>query len=124
MKTYLLVWMAFWIYFEYKTVTAWRWRKYGCERMVVAGSLLKLSTGIPGRYNTRTYDREKMGKLRLYKANETSIVAAMNSAYWNRGNPCIAFDYGGEVVHFGAELSDDEARQVMAYIARALKKAH
>ena len=48
MRTYLFVWMAFWLYFEYKVVYAYRWRRFGRERIYFDEERMFISREISG----------------------------------------------------------------------------
>ncbi len=119
--TYLIVWLAFWLYFEYKVIYAFRWRKYGLERIIVSEESLSISREISGRSIPSRYEVDFIKNLKKREVKESNFIYAMSKAYWNPGNENIEFLHKGKEVYFGLELEDQDAKRVIAKLSKKLK---
>ncbi|MEQ8323844.1 MAG: hypothetical protein RH916_04135 [Vicingaceae bacterium] len=116
MFTYFVVYIAFWVYFEYKVIYAFRWRKYGQEIISVEGDSLALENRISGRGIPLKFELEFVKNPRPVEVSETSFWHSMNQAYWNIGQESLVFDYKGKEIYFGRELNDSEQKRILKFI--------
>lgn len=121
MTVYLVVWMAFWAYFEYKVIYAYRWRRFGLERISIEDEKLVLSREISGRGIPAKYDLEWIKNMKIREVNPMSFVGAMSKSYWNPVEERLMFNYKGKEVYFGLELSDAEAKKVFSEVSKKIK---
>lgn len=119
---YLIVWLGFWAYFEYKVIYAYRWRKYGVEKLFFDEESLMISREIAGRAIPAGYIKANIKNVRLYKPESVSVFIALSQSYWSPGDPKLVFDYQGMEVYFGLELSDQEAKRLVDLIKKELKE--
>lgn len=122
LKIYLVVWLGFWAYFEYKVIYAFRWRRYGIEKLLFEEESLLISREIAGRAIPARYDRNKIKNVRLYKPEKVSVFIALSQSYWSPGDPKLVLDYQGLEVNFGLELSDSEAKKLVDLVKKELKE--
>lgn len=120
--TYLLVWMAFWAYFEYKVVYAYRWRRFGQERIRIENDTLLISREVSGRALPGKYEVNWIKNLRKREVKENNIVHALSKAYWNPGDERIMFDYKGKSIYFGMELEEKESNNLIKDLNSRLDK--
>jgi len=119
---YLVVWLAFWAYFEYKVIYAFRWRRFGMERLFIKEEMLYLSREVSGRGIPEKYDVNWIKNLRVKEIKENNFIAAISKAYWNPGEERIVFDFKGKEVLFGMELNDKEAKNICKVLGKKLKE--
>lgn len=121
MTSYLVVWIAFWAYFEYKVLYAYRWRRYGLERIEIKDGKLHLTREVAGRGIPQVYDIEWIKNLRLHELKKSNFFIAMSQAYWSPGDEHIQFEYKGKDIFFGLELEDREAKKVLDELKKEFK---
>jgi len=119
---YLIVWLAFWAYFEYKVIFAFMWRKNGLERIIVKDDVVTINREISGRGIPELCNRKSIKNLKLKEIKETNFISAMNMAYWKPGGERIVFDCEGRSIHFGMELNDKEAKNILMHFSKSLKR--
>ena len=119
--TYLVVWMAFWVYFEFKVVQAYRWRRYGRESISFDGENITLERSIAGRGIPQKFEVGFVKNIRHIERNERSFWFAVTSAYWNMGYDSLVFDYKGREVSFGRDLDMEEGKRVLREVKKLLK---
>jgi hypothetical protein len=121
-KLAMAIWMAFWVYFEYKISTAFAWRKNGFEKIRVTNELLIYSKLIGSKETKTEYLLDNISDLQVYEFGKNHFSDSFQSSYWVQGNECIFFSYFGVKKGMGLQLSKEEANQVFQSINKKLKK--
>lgn len=117
---YLIVYLAFWAYFEYKILYAFRWRKYGKEIISSDGEFLSIENRIAGRGLAQRFEQSWIKNLRIADRDEQSFWQIMNQSYWNIGQEGLVFESKGRDFYFGRDLSPEECREVLKFIKNRL----
>jgi hypothetical protein len=115
-KTYVMVWMAFWLYFEYVTGYALLWRSFGFERILIKNSKLLYKKDLKGSGKTGTYDTEFIKDLAIVDMQDKTFMRVMSDSYWMPGGEKITFWYNGKRVRMGQQLSDGDAKNLVKLI--------
>ena len=55
-KLMVLVWLAFWVYFEFKVVRVFMWKRFGKEKLWIKNGVIHFQQEISGRGKIKTYD--------------------------------------------------------------------
>lgn len=97
---FLGAWLAFWTVGGGAALATWLWNLAGKEIVTVDGESLVIRKAVLGLGPAKRYAAAYVDRLRV------SGDAGM-----------LAFDYGGRTIHFGAGLTPDEAREVLARVA-------
>ena len=66
-KLFFGVYIAFWIFFEFKVIYAYRWRKYGEEKIIIDQDQLILIKKIGKRGVTQQFKFEEITKIDFFK---------------------------------------------------------
>ena len=118
---YLVVWMGFWAYFEYKVIYAYRWRKTGKERISLIEEQLIIQREIAGRSIPSKFDVGFIKNLKIRNEEEKSILTAMGKGYWSPSNEKITFDYKGKEIQFGMELEENDAKNILKRLKKQIE---
>jgi hypothetical protein len=121
-KVMLMVWLAFWAYFEYKSFKALIWRKYGVEKIKLRENKLFYKREISGKGKIHVYEYDFIKDFRVVDFKENSFADNMNNAYWAIGGERLAFDYYGKEIKFGLQLSEDETNALYKLIKKEVEK--
>ena len=108
----IIIYAAFWAYFEYKVVHAFRWRKWGREQIIIEKDRMSITRLIGERGMPRYYDLEYIKNIGPLKTNERNFFHSMNSGYWNVGDEKMSFEYKGKVIPFGMHLDEKNVREL------------
>ena len=109
------VYLAFWLFFEFKVIYAYRWRKYGEEKIIVENNRIFLSKLIGGKGVNQEYKLEEVKKLDFFKNDGVSFIKSMNSSYWNINKYQLAIYLGKSVIPFAIDISNKEAKNYKTY---------
>lgn len=55
-KAALIVWMGFWVYFEYKIFKAYMWRRFGMEKIKLRDNKLFYKRDVAGRGKIKVFE--------------------------------------------------------------------
>jgi len=117
---YVVVWLAFWVYFEYKAVYAFRWRRYGIEIISSDKEFLSIENQIAGRGLAQQFEKSWIKNLRMVDKKDTSFWQSMNQSYWNIGQEGLVFEFKGRDFYFGRDLNPEECKKVLKYLKKIL----
>ena len=120
-KAVIIVWLGFWLYFEYKILKAYLWRTQGKEIIRIRGKVFVYKKDLGGRGKEKEYFFDEIKNLRLVEVQENSFMETINSSYWVIAGERIAFDYYGAEVRLGHQLSDDDARKLLKLLKTKAK---
>lgn len=120
-KTAIIVWMGFWVYFEYKIFLAYLWRKSGKEKIKINDKKFLYKRDVSGRGKIKIYETDFIKNLRLIEPKENSFTENLNNSYWVIGGEKLAFDYYGKEIKFGLQLDEVDAKALMKLIKKEMK---
>ena len=119
-KIFFGVYVAFWFFFEFKVVYAYRWRSKGVEKAIVENDQLILIKEIGKRGISQSYNLKDITTLRLFKNEDSDFVKSMTTSYWNINKYTIAFNYQENAIPFGIDLSKQQANNIIKEIKKFL----
>ena len=108
-KTFLIVWAGFWLYFEYKVVYAFRWRKSGEEVIQIKDNRLAICRQIADRGLFKYYSLDYIKDFRMFNDGNNGFIKSMNDSYWIVSGEKLAFEYQGRTIVFGMQLNEKDA---------------
>lgn len=120
-KVMLMVWIAFWAYFEYRIFKAFMWRKYGVEKIKLRENKLFYKRDVAGKGKVKVYEYDFIKDLRIIEQKENSFADSMNTSYWLVAGEKIAFDYYGKEIRLALQIENDEAKALLKVITAAVK---
>lgn len=120
-KLFMLVWLAFWAYYEYKAITAYRWKKFGRELITIDHEKITIVNEVKGRGVPFIVKARELKDIRTidFKSKEFSVV--MSNSFWSMGGETILFNYSGKSYGFGKQLTEEEALPLLKNIKSFLK---
>lgn len=121
-KLLLIIWIAFWAYFEFKIVRVFMWKRFGKEKLWIKNGLLLYKEDINGRGKTKEFDLNLISNLELITLTNGSIADTFSQTFWVKGGERIQFTSQSKVIKFGMQLADDEAKKIISALNKQLKK--
>ncbi len=119
---FMVVWFAFWIYLEIKTVKSYRYRKSGSEIITIKDDKFIYLRQIGGRGLDSVFDIEWIQEIKKVDDVGNSFFGHMSRSYWTLNNESLELLYKGKVVRFGLDLDENETQQVLGKIKSILKR--
>ncbi|HRH70678.1 MAG TPA: hypothetical protein PLB89_14340 [Flavobacteriales bacterium] len=121
-RQYLLIFLAFWLYFAVRVGKAVLWRLRGFELWRLKDGSFTIKDSIFGYGKAHPYFIENIQRLGLLTVDRTSIKYQLNDSFWTIGGERLGFEHLGRKVIFGKGLNDEEAKRVLFVLQDALKR--
>jgi len=120
-KIFVIIYLSFWLYFEFKISRAFMWKKFGKEKIWIQNGVLHYQREINKTGKIQEFDPSLINDLKLIEVHEGDFSDFINKSFWIKGGERIEFGYQGKVIRFGMQLSDGEARTILSKIRQAIK---
>jgi hypothetical protein len=120
-KVFLLVYLSFWAFFEYKAAQAWLWRKWGKERIKIVDGVLEIKNDIRGYGTVKRYFVQNIKEFGKINTDRKSFGAIYFNSFWMVGGETIGFKHLGQKVALGRQLKDDETMSLVRLMKKSLK---
>jgi hypothetical protein len=121
LKTLILVWLGFWLYFEYKVWKAFTWRKYGKEIIKIGRGILFYKRDNRGAGKIHNYQTAFIQNTGKYKGKPDDVVSQFMSSYWVIGGESLSFMYYGKEILFGMQLNEKDSLSLLKLVLGELK---
>lgn len=120
-KIFLLIYLAFWAFFEYKVVNTWLWRKFGKEIIMIRDGELELKNDVLGYGSAKRFFVDNIENLDPINADPKAFSTVYNRSFWIIGGESVGFEYMGQKAGFGRQLEEKDAFQLAKLIKKNLK---
>ena len=117
-KVFFGVYVAFWLFFEFKVIYAYRWRKHGKEIIVINKEEFVLTKNIGNRGVTQTIKIKDIKKIDFFNQQNKGFISSMNNSYWNINKYQLALFLTNNTIPFGIDLSNIEAKNILNLIKK------
>ncbi len=121
-KVILIVYMAFWAYFEYKIGKAFWFRRYGKEKLWIKNRTLFYKRETNKRGKTKEYDVDLVNDVKIIDHNRGNFFVQMQESFWVIGGERLSFKHGGKEILFGIQLNDEDTEKLHKEIKKYLGK--
>lgn len=119
---YAIVFLGFWSYFEYKTVKALLWYRFGKELIRIDRDGFSLKKSILSYGKAHHYFFENMKSFHQRKEEPTSFGNFFENAFWSMGTDALAFEYHKKNKSFGRRLDQKSGRLLLRLIDDRVRK--
>lgn len=121
-RMFIIIYLSFWFYFEYKIARAFIWKKYGREKVWLKTGKLFHQKEINGKGKIKEYEIGLINDLKIIELSHASFADTINQSFWIKGGERIQFQYLSKTIPFGMQLNDKEAYDIIREIKLYLKK--
>jgi len=118
---YTIVFLGFWAYFEFKTVKALLWYKFGKELIKIERDALTIKRSTLGYGKSNRYFFDNIKNFHQIKHDETGFGQFFENAYWSLGTDALVFDYFTKPKSFGRKLEEKDARLLLRFMDDRIK---
>ena len=122
-KVFFGVYVAFWLFFEFKVIYAYRWRKYGEEKIIIENNQLILLKTIGKRGVTQRFEIEDIRGVDFYRDKNGGFIKSMNSSYWNINKYHLMIELENSVVPFAIDIEHKEAKKILNQLRKFTQKS-
>jgi hypothetical protein len=120
-RTAIVVWLGFWIYFEYKVWKAYTWRTFGKEIIKIGKGKLFYKRDNRGQGKLLTCDTALIQNLEKFKGQESNLMSHFLNSYWVIAGETIAFNYYSKEILLGLQLENKDSAALLKLIQSELK---
>lgn len=120
-KLFVIIWLGFWAYFEFKITKVFMWKRFGKEKLWIKNGTLYYQQDINGRGKINEYDLNLVSDVALIPVEEKSFIDSFNQTFWVKGGERLEFFYQGKQIRFAMQLSDDDAGKVLSELKKFMK---
>lgn len=122
LRQYLLVFLAFWLYFMLKVGRATLWRLKGFEVWRIKDGALTIKDSLFGYGKATTYFVDNIQKFGAIDIDPSSWKFQWDTSIWVIGGERLVFEHLGKKVVFGKGLNEEEAKKLIVVLKNALKQ--
>ena len=119
-RMFMLIWLVFWAYFEFKIGTAWVWRKSGREVFTMQKETTELRFEVPIRPRASEFETAAIESFTNLEVQKGLFVKNYYSSFWVKGGETIGFTYRGRLYSFGRQLSAVDSQQLIQKLNRRI----
>jgi hypothetical protein len=121
-KLMIIVWLAFWAYFEFKIIRVYMWKRFGKEKLWIKNGKVMYQQDVNGRGKIKEYDLNLISDFELVPLEKGSIADEFSQTFWVKGGERIVFSCQAKNIKFGMQLNDEDAIKIIAVLHKFLKK--
>lgn len=120
-KLFMIIWLGFWAYFEFKIVRVFMWKRFGKEKLWIKHGRVYYQQEISGRGKLKEYDLNLTSDFSIIAIEKANFADAFAQSFWVKGGERIEFRCQSQLVKFGMQLSDEESKSIATSINRFIK---
>jgi hypothetical protein len=121
-KIFIIVYLSFWAYYEYKIGRTFLWKKFGREKLWIKKGKIQYQREVSGKGKIREYDIELVNDLEIIELSKSSFADTINQSFWIKGGERLQFQCQSKTVRFGMQLNEEETRKVFNALKNFLNK--
>ncbi|MFT6746340.1 MAG: hypothetical protein ACJAZ2_000679 [Glaciecola sp.] len=119
---FLLIYMSFWAYLEFKVLFAYRWNKIGKEQIEIKDGKFIYTKVVGKRGFPFEADKSSLSDFLYEESTEKGIWNDINRAAWMVGGEVIQFRSEDKVRRLGMKLPKKDAVKLAELLNKFLKK--
>lgn len=121
-KIMMLVWIAFWIYFELLIMKAWRWKQFGREILKIKDGELRYKKDTHGRGWILKFPVNEVTGFTVLEDKTPQWMKKLGEGYWNTGNEMLVLTFTEDrVLRFGIQLEPEEIKAIRKLLGKYLR---
>ena len=111
-KTFIIVYLSFWAYFEYKIVKAFVWKKFGREKLWIQDGILNYQREINKKGKIHSFNLDLVQNISIIELSNTSWADNINQSFWVKAGERLSFNAQSKIIRLGLQLNDLETASV------------
>jgi len=120
-KLFTIIYLSFWIYFEFSIARAYIWKRFGKEKLWIQNGLIHYQREMNNKGKIFECPLDLVSKLNYLEISKTSFADNINQSFWVKGGERLEFYSQAKTVRLGMQLSDEETRAVLNEVNSLIK---
>lgn len=108
-RLFIIVYLAFWAYFEVNMARSFMWKRSGKEKIWIEDGVLYYRRELNKRGKIHEFNIDLVNKVELIELRPTRLMDTVSQSFWVKGGERLQFSAQGKLYQFGMQLSDQEA---------------
>ena len=120
-KLFLIVYLSFWLYFEWSITRVYLWKRFGNERLWIKNGRLFYSQKLlkPGRISS--WPLNTLGECEAIEYKNHGFNESISQSFWMMGHPRIQISVPGRTLRLGYQLKPNDVSSVIKQYRAAFK---
>ncbi len=121
-RMFFIICVGAWLFFFIRLVKVFLWRRGGREIIRISKGKVSLINAYWKKGKPEVFSMQHIFKLGLIKNEPTSFFAFLDNSFWIIGGDRIGFNYSGEKIRFGKQLSVKDSDLLVRVIESGIKE--
>ena len=121
-KLFIIVYLAFWSYFEFNIIRAFIWKRFGKEKLWIQNGRLHYQREVSGKGKVREFNLDLVGKVTTIPFRAQNLADNFYQSFWVKGGERLEFIVQGRPYRFGMQISDEESKTLCNEVNSELKQ--
>lgn len=121
-KLFVIIWLGFWAYFEYKIFRVCMWKQFGKEKLWIKNGTIYYQHSVNNRGKINEYDFNLISDLEIIPLDERNFADVFAQSFWVKGGERIVFTCQSKHVKLGMQLSNDDANKIILELKKWITK--
>ena len=121
-KLIMLVYLVFWVYFEFKIIKSFLWKKWGNELIKIDDEGIKYKRDYNGYGSAKIYFKENISKIAPIDLKDKSLAKTYFDTFWTIGHETLEFTYLSKSILIGMGIQDESRDMLLKHLKHQIKK--
>lgn len=121
-QIFFTAFLVFWFYFEYRSVKAFLWIRYGKELLKIDNQYLSFKKSMKKYGKAHRFFLENVQKFSEIERSESKFIKAFENSYWELGKETMQFQSQGKTIKFGRKLEEKDVKLLFKLIEKRLNQ--
>lgn len=121
-KLFIIIYLAFWSYFEFNIIRAYVWKRFGREKIWIQHGKLHYQREVNRKGKIREFNLDLVSEVNVIPFRAQNLADNFYQSFWVKGGERLEFTVQGRSYRFGMQLGEEEVRTVASELNRELAK--
>lgn len=112
-KLFILIYLSFWLYFEFNIVRTFIWKRSGKEKLWIQNGILHYQREVNKKGKIQEFNLDLVSPLQLIELKPTRLADTINQSFWIKGGERLEFYSQSKNIRLGMQLTDEEAKSIL-----------
>lgn len=120
-KIFIILYLAFWFYFEWSMVRVYIWKRFGKEKLWIKQGQLFYHQAKQKSSKIQSWPLESVGLVEAVSFNPNGFNEIISQSFWMKGHPRVQLTCPGTLLRFGFQLDVKTTQAVIKHFNAAQK---
>jgi hypothetical protein len=121
-KLFIIIFTFFWLYYEWKMINVYIWKKWGKEKVWIKDDTLYIEEDVLNKKRIKKFKTRDINSVEMVEFDEKSFLDFISNSFWNKGKARVKVNVLGKDYYFAYQITDTEAREIVKELRKELVK--